>query len=165
MPAQKYFFILLCLFVFQLTITISQSKKPNYLHKTLTVVVDSIVASGLLATHVKLSVSLTSSSSRMLRPIGKGDLSSEPAKVKSSDDAVEVTSTLEGPVMKTSGLLVLRHCTEGIGDPTATQVTFRLPPRSTSSTAGGGIVNCGGTRRTGKIISEKGVRFVSKTFQ
>jgi len=101
----------------------------------------------------------------MLRPIGKGDLSSEPAKVKSSDDAVEVTSTLEGPVMKTSGLLVLRHCTEGIGDPTATQVTFRLPPRSTSSTAGGGIVNCGGTRRTEKIISEKGVRFVSKTFQ
>lgn len=145
------------LFVFDNKNTQSwQSKIQFNLHKTLTVVVDSIVASGLLATHVKLSVSLTSSSSSTLRPIGNGDLSSAPAKVKSSDDAVEVTSTLAGPVMKMSGSLVLRHCTEGIGDPTATQVTFRLPPSSTSSTAGGGIVNCGGTRRTGNNC--KGVK-------
>jgi len=81
----------------------------NYLHNTLTVVVDSIVASGLLATQVKLSVSLTSSSSRMLRPIGSGDLSSPPKKDMSIEGVVEVMVTLEGPVMKESGLLVLRH--------------------------------------------------------
>jgi hypothetical protein len=76
--------------------------------------------------------------------MGSGDLSSAPRNVARSiaEGIVDVATTLnEGPLMNESGLLVLRHWTEGIGEPTATHVMFRLPPRSTSSTAGGGIVN------------------------
>lgn len=41
-----------------------------------------------------------------------------------------------------------RHLTNGIGDPTATQVRLRLAPSTTSFSASGGRENCGGTRRT-----------------
>lgn len=40
------------------------------------------------------------------------------------------------------------HFTNGIGEPTATQVNVRFAPNITSFNGSGGTENCGGTRRT-----------------
>ena len=44
----------------------------------------------------------------------------------------------------------LRHLTNGIGEPTATHVKFKLAPNITSFIGCGGIENWGGTRRTAR---------------
>ncbi len=56
-------------------------------------------------------------------------------------------------VLVSSALLtcpLLCHLTCGIGLPTATHVRFTDAPTITSYSDSGGMVNCGGTRRTGK---------------